>query len=111
MAEVYFPLISCYDLLYNVQCWHTCTKSMRIINNVYMRALRRIGGFMRYGASDTLSDIEVRTHLCKPSIDCLLMRKRLLYIPRILISKCSTLNALLSQRKKKPFAEVDLSGS
>ena len=62
-----------------------------------MRVLRRIGGYMRFGAKDNMTDLEVRTHLMRPSFVCLIMRKRLLYAPRICGSKCNILEVLLSQ--------------
>jgi len=87
-------------LMYNTQCWHKCTRSMSIINSVYMRALRRIAGLMRFGADGNITDFEVRSNLVKPSIDCLLMRKRLLYAARIQKCKSQSLSALLSQKNK-----------
>ena len=79
------------------QCWYKCSKSYQIINNVYMRALRRVAGLMRFGSDNNVSDHHVRSLLVVPSIDCLLMRRRLMFVARIGIHRFVALNSLLKQ--------------
>eukprot|EP00973_Karenia_brevis_P031278 4317486-Karenia_brevis.AAC.1 len=70
---------------------------MKILNGVYMRALRRICNECRYGKSR--HDIDIRKLLKAPSIDCLLMRSRLRYLARLVKTKPL---ALLSILRSKP---------
>eukprot|EP00959_Pyramimonas_sp_CCMP1952_P097697 2041731-Pyramimonas_sp.AAC.1 len=62
-----------------------------------MRVLRRIFGLCRYGSTE--SDLSVRTVHKQPSIDCILMRKRLIYFARAVRSGPPELFALLGARK------------
>ena len=71
-------------LLYNTQTWVVCTfvVALREINGVYMRVLRMIAGESRFQRCEH-TDVKIRTRLSQPSIDCLLMRRRLLFAGRI----------------------------
>ena len=51
---------------------------IRVLNGVHMRVLRRIAAEVRFD-SGTASDRAVRERLCAPSVDCLLIRRRLSY--------------------------------
>jgi hypothetical protein len=81
---------------FNVHITVVSPREMAIYNGVYMRVLRRIGGSMRFG--ETISDYEVRRQMGQPSIDCLLVRHRLLYLRRLLVHRPRALLGLLSQR-------------
>ena len=50
-----------------------------------MRVIRRRFAMMRFGEAGTPSDLDVRQLSNSPSVDCLLQRKRLLYLRRILL--------------------------
>ena len=60
-----------------------------------MRMLRRIAGEMRFD-NTVVSDLEVRTRLQQPSIDCILIRKRLRYVARIVKAMPQSLVAFLT---------------
>lgn len=63
-----------------------------------MRVLRRRFGAMRYGGLDTPSDRDVRVHTQAPSVDCILMGRRLSYMVRVLVTGPPPLRALLHAR-------------
>jgi len=83
-------------LLFQTQVWVPNAKASRTINGPYMRCLRRMCGAMRYSSDCALSDVQVRIKLMQPSIDCLLMRRRLAYAARVYASRCKVLSVLLS---------------
>ena len=91
-------------------CVHTLTMSSKGVgklNAVYMRALRRISGHMRYDAHCELNDLQVREQCMQPSIDCLLVRARLRYIKRICSHSTQALYIILCmQHKGKPIPWV-----
>jgi hypothetical protein len=82
-------------LLYNTQTWVQELPAMRKINGVYMRVLRRILGDCRYGPC-VFSDLEVRRQLGQPSIDCLLLRRRMHYLRRLVHHRHKSLIEVLS---------------
>jgi hypothetical protein len=83
-------------LLYNVQTWSKWTVAMYSkLNSVYMRALRRIAGMCRHGQPKTLPDHDVREVLGAPSLQCLIIRRRLELLSSVLRSEIGSLNALL----------------
>jgi hypothetical protein len=84
-------------LLFHAQVWVHNIKSTRILNGPYMRCLRKIAGHSRFDAKCDMSDLQVRMRLIQPSIDCLLMRKRLAFAARIIGARCQVLRVLLSQ--------------
>ena len=88
-------------LLYQVCLWGNKPKPFRLLNCVYMRCLRRIAGDCRFGASDTLSDLQVRQKLVQPSLDCLISRRRLLHARSIATSRSPLLCAMLAQKCDK----------
>ena len=59
--------------------------------------MRRISGDEKFGQSE-VSDIQVRKALGTPSLDCLIQRKRLLYLQRVACSPHNSLLALLGWR-------------
>ena len=84
-------------MLYMCQAKVLRTRELRKINASYMRVVRKIHGCSRFD-STAESDLEVREKHCIPSIDCLLLRKRLAYFSRIARSDCTLLKVLLSLR-------------
>ena len=81
-------------LTFNVHTWVAKPQVLRVLNGPYMRMLRRIAGEMRFD-NTAISDFEVRTRLQQPSIDCILIRKRLRYVARIVEAKPQSLVAFL----------------
>eukprot|EP00973_Karenia_brevis_P083234 11540318-Karenia_brevis.AAC.1 len=69
---------------------------MRKLNGPYMRALRRIYGKPRFGDQGGPTDLQIRMSLGQPSIDCLRLKRRLMYMIRLSIHKPLALLALLS---------------
>lgn len=61
---------------------------------MYMRGLRRIGGWARYDR--TLPDLEVRRRLGSPSLECLLARARLKYLRSVLAAPSPLTRASLA---------------
>ena len=71
-------------LFYNAQLWVANSSfAIRALNRVYMQVLRRITDTRRFKATGNVSDIRVRELLNAPSVECVLRRKRLLYIPKL----------------------------
>ena len=70
---------------------------MAALNHNYMRVLRAITDKANYGAVKT-SDAEVRKISQQPSIECIMMRRRLGYLSRLLRHAPGPLVALLQSR-------------
>lgn len=68
-------------LLYNAYIRTPHIKWLRVLNTTYMRGSRRIAGDCKTG--HTIPDVEVRRKLKVPSLDYVLVRKRLTYLGRI----------------------------
>ena len=87
-------------LLYNVQTWSVVSQAAyNRLNSVYMRGLRRIGDRTKYdpkSAHEGGSDSYVRMMLGMPSLQCLLLQRRLLLLASVLRNGASSLVALLS---------------
>jgi hypothetical protein len=67
-------------LLYGVQTWQSVTKwCYEKLNGTYMRVLRRIAGLHFEKGKKCISNTEVRRTLCIPSLECLIMQRRLLH--------------------------------
>ena len=62
-----------------------------------MRVWRRIVGKPRYKRV-SMSDVDVRSRLCIPSLDCLMRKKRLKYLARLAVSDVWPLRASLQLR-------------
>jgi len=78
---------------------HTVVPSVRYVkelNSVYMRVIRRVFGFVRFGPSEP--DLEVRQRAKVPSIDCLLCRARLRFLGRLVRRQPPQLIGFLSVR-------------
>ena len=88
-------------LLQNVHTWVVSPQSLQILNAVYMRVLRRIADKLRYDSSCECSDAEVRRILSQPSIDCLVQRKRLIYMARLAYVQPKALWAILQASPRK----------
>ena len=72
---------------------------IKILNKAYMRVLRRCTGHMLFDDNE-ISDVAVRVQASAPSVDCILRRKRMLYLGRIVRRSPTTLIALLHVRHK-----------
>ena len=85
-------------LVYNVHVWPVLIgPSRRLLNNVYMRLWRRIANRPRFKAGG-FSDVEVRRSLGVVSLDCLIRKRRLKYLGRLLRASIPALSAMLSVR-------------
>ena len=82
-------------LLYNVHTLTMTVPALKKINGTYMRVLRRIADDPRYSVVVLHSDLEIRRILGQPSIDSILLRKRLLYGARLAHRQPAALLALL----------------
>ena len=80
--------------------------ALRKLAGPYHRALRRIAGCVRHSSDSNVSDYDVRAQLGLPSIDSLVMQKRLVYIGRVLAHRPAQLIALLASSKKLPDGNV-----
>ena len=86
-------------LIFNAHVVVPNARYLRVLNGVYMRALRCIAGLCRYGSElEKVSDLEVRGRLGAPSIDCILTKARLSYFRRVVKSALPSLLALLNTR-------------
>ena len=84
-------------LLFNAHLRVLEPSAMDKLNSVYMRVLRRISGDVNFGHSE-VSDLQVRIAVGVPSLDCLLQRKRLLYLQIYAVCHHNSLLALLGWR-------------
>ena len=98
LTLVFLRSVILSTLTFNVHVRVSCSKAFATINCVYMRVLRRIAGEMRFSSDGNATDLEVRIKLNQPSLDCLMLRARLLYFCRLLNSRHTFLIALLSSR-------------
>jgi hypothetical protein len=87
-------------LLYNVHTLTMTAVAMTRLNGPYMRALRSIAGVRRFDAACAKSDLEVRRALGAPSIDFVLLRRRIGYYCRIAAGRPLLLWALLQSRPR-----------
>ena len=71
-------------------------RELGILNGVYMRVVRRICDRPNFDGSAG-SDLDARTVADMPSLDCLILRRRLIYLQRLIKSDCRPLLASLSQ--------------
>ena len=95
-------------LLYNTQIWvvsASACEHVRLINGTYMRVLRKIACCERFDASCEHNDLKVRQMLRMPSIECILRRRRLLYLCRLLRHGPESLQAILSVTSEEPCAQ------
>ena len=87
-------------LLYNVQTWSVLTQAAyNRLNSVYMRGIRRIAACLKFNAESAHvagSDSFVRSLLGVPSLQCILMQRRLLLLASVLCNGSSRLTLLLS---------------
>jgi exonuclease III len=89
-------------LLYNVHVWSCVTQAAyNRLNSVYMRGLRRIADKTKFDAVSAHangSDSYVRTLLGAPSLQCILLQRRLLLFATVLRNGSRSLSTLLSAR-------------
>lgn len=84
-------------LLFNIHIFDLSVNALRIIGNMYNRAMRRVAGVPRFcRESGAPSDLAVRLSLRVPSIDCVVMRCRLRYVGRVVRRNPATVTALLA---------------
>ena len=87
-------------LTFIVHVWSTFTGQPRkILNRTYMRTWRRIAGDPRHSRT-TWTDCQVRIRLNVPSLDCLIRKRRLVYLARLAGAKFDALHAALQCRDK-----------
>ena len=75
LKNVFLQSLVVSTLLFNAHIRVLDGRSLDISNGVYMRAVRRIAGHVRFEAGG-LSDLEVRRIACFSSVDCLIQRAR-----------------------------------
>ena len=84
-------------LFYNTAVWSSIsTWSLGKLNAMYMRVLRRILGATRFDDTCAMTDLQVRTLIGMPAIECYISRLRLSYFASMLTSPAFTLRALLA---------------
>jgi hypothetical protein len=84
-------------LLHNTQAWTSWSASLyRPLNAIYMRVMRKIAGACRFGQRGVPSDDVVRQRLGVPSLQCLIIRRRLSLLVALLQSKTMPLVSLLA---------------
>jgi hypothetical protein len=83
-------------LLFNVQTWSKVTIwSLSKTNSVCVRVMRRIANATFCGHGSTLSDISVRRLLGAPSLDAIILERRLQHLGAMLQSGIGSLTAML----------------
>jgi hypothetical protein len=87
-------------LLYNIHTLTMTPKAMARLNIPYMKALRAIAAERRFDATCAKSDLDVRRQLGAPSIDFLLLRRRMGYYCRLAAGRPTLLWALLQSRPR-----------
>jgi hypothetical protein len=92
----------CDSLLMSRLCFNAhivvpTPRYLTMLNQPYMRVLRRIAGHVRF-SSGAIPDYQVRTLLAQPSIDCYLMKARLNYLKRVIRNNPRSLTAILHLR-------------
>ena len=82
-------------LLFGIHVTIPSPRDIRDLSSVYMRVLRRICGQVRSGKEVVWTDLEVRSHLQQPSIDCLISRAGIRYAGRVARNSPRAVLALL----------------
>ncbi|CAK0870212.1 unnamed protein product, partial [Prorocentrum cordatum] len=91
----------------NVAIWTMSTAAPTQIHGPYMRALRRIADDVKAGHAPAFSDLAVRRRPQAPSIDCLVLRKRLRYYHRVVTHQPSAAWAFMQARPRgRPLPHV-----
>ena len=84
-------------LVHNVHTWSALTASAyQRLNSVYMRGLRRIAGACNFGQSGACTNVQVRQSLNAPSLQCIIIRRRLQLFASLVTNGPEHLLALLS---------------
>ena len=81
-------------LCFNAHVRLLSAPELQVLQNPYMRAVRRIGDKVRF-SGDTCSGFVARQMSSSVSIDCIVLRQRLLYVSRFLRKAPAALIALL----------------
>jgi len=84
--------------LFNAHLLTAQVAYIRKLNAVYARVLRRVFGAPRHDSTKGPTDLVVRVAVGMPSLDCLLVVRRLHYVARLVKHRPSQLWALLQQR-------------
>ena len=88
-------------LFQGIQAWSAVSLwSLKKLNTVYMRVLRRIAAKLRFDNSCGWSDCQVRTILNMPAVETHISQLRLGYLRQVLTSPVPQLRALLAVRDK-----------
>ena len=85
-------------LCFNLHIMVPNAAALAKLNTAYMRPGRKIADRCNYDGSQG-SDLRPRISIGVPSIDCLLLRRRLLHLRRILVDAPAVLPSLLAVRK------------
>ena len=86
-------------LFYCVHVWSYFSGKPRVLlNNVYMKVIRKVVGKSRFGQS--CPDLDVRVEAGMPSIDCCVRRARLMYVARVVKPALPNLLAVLQFRSR-----------
>ena len=99
-------------LTYCVHTWSSLSRpAYKRLNSVYMRGLRRIAGKSRFNkeSAKLATDKEVRQELGAMSLQCLLVRRRLLLLSQVVRFGSSHMQALFATKRndgsRLPWAE------
>ena len=101
----------CSRLFQRTQVWSAVSLwSLRKLNTVYMRVLRRIAARLRFDSSCGITDRHVRVLLNMPAIELFIAQLRLGHLRQVLTSPVPQLRALLAVKDKEgqPFPWVQL---
>ena len=99
--QLFFSLVVS-RLVYCVHTWGTVSSmAYRRLNAVYMRGLRKIAGACRinHASAKAITDSQVREQLGAMSLQCLLVRRRLLLLSQVIRHGGVQLAALLSTKR------------
>ena len=84
-------------LVYGVEVWlRISATAYATLNAAYHRGLRRIAGACMYGGSEKVSNEAVRVKLGAPSLQCIIMKRRLLLFLTLARSDLHHIHCLLS---------------
>ena len=101
-------------LFQGTQAWSAVSLlSLKKLNTVYMRVLRRIAAKLRFDSSCSMTDQQLRVLLNMLAIEMLIAQLRLGYLRQVLTSPVPQLRALLAVRDKEgqllPWVQLVLS--
>ncbi len=84
-------------LFFNCQLWHGIARSSILkLHNVYIRTVRSVHNFQRFGTCNNVSDADLLANVKLPSVDVRLRGARLLYLVRFFRFAPLTLRLLVA---------------